>query len=528
MGYSCENRAVFPPFYPTFGHFSGVFLPKTTKKFIFGKKSFEVCKKSSTFATKITTMAKLIGRKPEIKALSKYENSGKPEFVAVYGRRRVGKTFLIRQYFADRLCFYASGEYGADISHQLGNFSEELRKRSGKKVKLKDWSDAFWRLSDYIDTLPIDGTRKIIFLDELPWFDTQQSGFIRALDYFWNHSFSCRDDALLIVCCSATSWMVNNIINDRGGLHNRITHEIHLYPFTLHETEEYLQNGGFKWNRLTILQTYMILGGIPFYLDMLDKDETFPTNIDNLMFSRDAPLKNEFNRLYDSLFGRSGKYESVITALSKQASGLTRNEIAEQLGIKSGGNLTVVLSNLENCDFVRYYHVKRKKENSSNGIYQLTDFFTLFYFHFIKNRNLSANDWTDLMSSPKVSTWTGLAFERVCLDHIQKIKEALRIDTIRTLQYAWRSKDPDNKAQIDMVIERADNMTNICEIKYSKDDYTLTKNEETKLRKRMEAYKSETGTRNGLLLTLITTYGLTNNTHSGIVDNVVTLDDLFA
>jgi len=279
---------------------------------------------------------------------------------------------------------------------------------------------------------------------------------------------------------------------------------------------------------LTILQTYMILGGIPFYLDMLDKDETFPTNIDNLMFSRDAPLKNEFNRLYDSLFGRSGKYESVITALSKQTSGLTRNEIAEQLGIKSGGNLTVVLSNLENCDFVRYYHVKRKKENSSNGIYQLTDFFTLFYFHFIKNRNLSANDWTDLMSSPKVSTWTGLAFERVCLDHIQKIKEALRIDTIRTLQYAWRSKDPDNKAQIDMVIERADNMTNICEIKYSKDDYTLTKNEETKLRKRMEAYKSETGTRNGLLLTLITTYGLTNNTHSGIVDNVVTLDDLFA
>jgi len=474
-------------------------------------------------------MNKLVGRQAEIEAFAKYEKSGKPEFLAVYGRRRVGKTFLIKQYFGDSICFSASGSYGDDMEVQLEHFANELTLRTGKKTEpLKDWTEAFWQLEQYIRSMPKRKKRKVIFLDELPWFDTQKAGFIRALDYFWNHFLSERDDCMLVVCGSATSWMVNNLINDRGGLHNRITHEMHLSPFTLKEVELFLKEAGFKWPRIVVLQTYMILGGVPYYLDMLDKSETFQANIDRLMFAENAPLRTEFKRLYDSLFGRSAKYRDVISALSQSKQGLTRKEIAEKLDTSSGGKLSEILEDLVNCDFIRYYNVRNKTINTTSGIYQLTDFFTIFHFEFITMRTTQTDYWTKMAKSQKISNWQGLAFERVCMAHIDQIKRALRIDAIYTEYFSWRSKDAEQKAQIDMIIERADNMTNVCEMKYdSQKDYALTAREETKLRNRMAAYKEETGTRNGILLTLVTTFGLKQNVHSSIVDNVITLDQLF-
>lgn len=475
-------------------------------------------------------MNKLIGREKEIELLTKYEHSGKPEFIAVYGRRRVGKTFLVKTFFGDRICFSASGTYDNPKETQLENFALELSSRTGSKtLKIKDWTEAFWLLEQYIRKQPESRERRIIFIDELPWLDTQKSGFTRALDYFWNHFLSTRSDYMLVVCGSATSWMVNNLINDKGGLHNRITHEIHLHPFTLREVEQYLQTAGFKWNRLVILQTYMILGGIPYYLDMLDKDETWPGNIDNLMFGDNAPLRTEYKRLYDSLFGRSEKYRAVISVLSISKQGLTRKEIAQKLNMESGGNLTSILDDLVNCDFVRYYNIRKKTINTTTGIYQLTDFFTIFHFEFLGRRTTSSHYWTELMKSPKINSWLGLAFERVCMAHIEQIKHALHIDTIYTEYFSWRSLDPQFKAQVDMVIERSDHNTNICEMKFdSEGDYTLKKAEEEMLRRRTKAYKEQTGTRNGIYLTLVTTYGLKRNEYSNTVDNVVTMDDLFA
>lgn len=474
-------------------------------------------------------MNKLIGREQEIKTLSKYEKSGKAEFIAVYGRRRVGKTFLVKNLFDQKICFCASGTYASPRRVQLENFALELSNHTGQPpVLLKDWTQAFWHLEQYIKQLPTD-KRHVVFLDELPWFDTQKSGFVRALDYFWNHFLSTRSDCMLIVCGSATSWIVNNLINDKGGLHNRVTHELHLAPFTLKEMELYLKNGNFKWNRLTILQTYMILGGIPYYLDMLDKDETFPANIDNIMFAPNAQLRTEFNRLYDSLFGKSEKYKAVISALSEHKSGLTRKEIADILHVESGGNLTEILEDLVNCDFVRYYNIRRKVINATAGIYQLTDFFTIFHFAFLGKGTTSTHYWTKMMKSQKLSNWQGLAFERVCMAHIDQIKRALHIDTIYTEYFSWRTNaTTERKAQIDLAIERADNMTNICEMKYdSQGEYAISNDEEEKLRNRMSAYAEETGTKNGLVLTLVTTYGLKGNVHSSLVDNVVTMDDLF-
>lgn len=472
-------------------------------------------------------MNELIGREAERKTLAKYEKSGKPEFIAVYGRRRVGKTFLVRKHFGNKICFSASGTYEASKDVQLQNFALELSSRTGERVEpLKDWTEAFWLLEQYIRRMPITRIRKIVFLDELPWMDTAKSGFVRALDYFWNHYLSTREDFMLVVCGSATSWMVNNLINDKGGLHNRITHEIHLSPFTLREMELYMKNAGFKWNRLTILQTYMILGGIPFYLDMLDKEESFPTNIDNIMFEKNAPLRTEFNRLYDSLFGKSERYKAIIALLCSKKHGMTRKEIAEQLNIGSGGKLSAMLEDLVNCDFIRYYNIRKKNINTTSGIYQITDFFTIFHYEFLHKGTTSTHYWTKMMQSQKLSNWQGLAFERVCMAHINQIKSALHIDTIYTEYFSWRSNA--NTAQIDMVIERADNMTNICEMKYaSRGEYALDKAEEEKLRNRINQYSEETLSRNGILCTLVTTYGLKQNQHSDIVDKVVVLDDLF-
>lgn len=471
---------------------------------------------------------RIIGRIKETERLHKIDQSGRPEFVAVYGRRRVGKTFLIDQLYGDRLCFSLSGAYKEPKRIQLQNFTMELNFRTGKKhCACKNWTEAFGELQLYLDDCRKPGERQIVFIDELPWLDTPKSGFVRALDYFWNHHASKHSEIMLITCGSATSWMVNNLINDKGGLHNRVTREIHLHPFTLNEVEAYLDNSGFKWNRHIIVQVYMILGGIPYYLDLLDKDESFPANIDNLMFAEDGQLANEYHRLYASLFGRNETYTSVIALLSKNGKGLTRDEICEKLKIGSGKRISTVLNDLVNCDFLSYRVTHNSRQKKNGGIYQLVDFFTLFHYNFIEENRGDEHFWSHSFCSPIVTSWQGLAFERVCMSHISQIKAALHIDSIRTQTYSWRSREKNHTAQIDMVIERADMMTHICEMKFSQMPFVLSKSEYEKLGNRLSAFQIATKTNHGLLITLITPQMPTNSKYNSIIDKVLTLDALF-
>ena len=478
-----------------------------------------------------------IGRETEITQFGKYVNSGRAEFVAVYGRRRVGKTFFIRNQLSGRIDFEVSGAYKEPLRVQLRNFAEVLSKLTSAKHTFKSWQEAFSALELYVDRLLAEGRERVVlFFDELPWFDTQRSGFVRALDYFWNHYCSAHREVMLVVCGSATSWMVNNLINDRGGLHNRVTHEMHMYPFTLRETEQYLRKVGIKWPRYIVTQLYMILGGIPFYLDMLDSDETYTENIDRMMFHSDAALKSEYQRLYDSLFGRNKIYMDVIALLAKHRDGLTRGEIVHALKYSVNGKLSQALVDLENCDFIRYYNVKSRTIKQNAGLYQLVDMFTIFHFSFLTRRTTSEHYWSEMWNTPKVSAWNGLAFERVCMSHIPQIKASLHIDSIHTEYFSWRkrqdkSDDAADKAtkgaQIDLVIERADQMTHICEMKFTQDEFHLTQTEYDNLRHRMAAYRHETATRHGLLLTVITTEPPARSTYNTIIDKVVLLDDLF-
>ncbi|MGM9869163.1 MAG: ATP-binding protein [Sodaliphilus sp.] len=468
----------------------------------------------------------LIGRDLEIKALEQKYASRQSEFVAVFGRRRVGKTFLVRECFARRFAFQVSGIANTNTRGQLTNFHATLCRQAKVKLpKPKNWIEAFELLINHLEQCP-DG-KKVVFLDELPWMDTPYSKFIQALEHFWNGWASMRSDILLIVCGSATSWMTNNLINSHGGLHNRVTYRIHIEPFTLNECERYFATYRFGYNRYQIAQCYMAMGGIPFYLNMMQKGLSVDQNIDLLFFKRNALLQNEFHNLFASLFSNSDKYIDVVASLAKKNMGLTRDEIIlATKGINSGGELTTILRNLEQCGFVRKYRAFGK--TMRNTIYQLIDPFTLFYYRFLQGySNADEVSWIEMQGKPSYYNWLGHAFETLCLNHANQIKQELGIIGMETHISAWKSRKVTPGAQIDLVIDRADQTINLCEMKFSKSKFSIDAAYEKILNQIINAVQLETNTRKALQLVMVTTYGVEQNIHSGIVNKEVTLDSLF-
>lgn len=467
----------------------------------------------------------LIGRKKELTTLRNYLASEESEFIAVYGRRRVGKTFLVRHAVKDEFAFYVTGIDNVKMPEQLLNFTLELRKASGKQIAVpKNWLLAFDALSSYLESLPVG--KKIIFIDELPWMDTSKSNFTPALEHFWNAWASRRNDIKLIVCGSATSWMMDHLINNRGGLHNRLTQKLPLNPFSLTEVEEYLINRGFNYSRREIAECYMTMGGIPFYLSKLDKGLSLAQNIDELFFAENAKLDGEHTNLYHALFKHSDKHIKVVMALSKKMKGMTRKEILAHAHLTNNGAASKVLEELECCGFIRHYVPFGK--NKYDALYQLTDFYTLFYYAFIEqNKYRDEHFWSNTYDSGVHAAWSGYAFEMLCLAHITKMKEALGISGIQSLASSWIGKFENQGAQIDLLIDRRDQTINVCEMKFAADEYEIAKKEEETLRRKLSIFRQATKTKKSLMLTLVTTYGLKQNPHSGIIQKVITLDQLY-
>ena len=470
----------------------------------------------------------IIGRKGEKAELDKIFHSAKAEFLAVCGRRRVGKTFLIKEYFEKELVFSVSGLAKANTKKQIKNFYSTLKLYdSSFTEKPNDWLDAFNLLIKYLTSLPQE--RKVILLDELPWMDTPKSGFISALEHFWNGWASSRRDIVLIVCGSATSWMMDNLINNHGGLHNRLTRQMFLEPFTLNETEQMLESLGFNLSRYEIAEYYMILGGIPYYMTLLNPEESVSQNIDRLIFKRNGELKNEFDNLYAALFRNSESYIKVASILNSKRSGLTRNEIKEEAKLPSGGTLTKILKNMESCGFIRKFNCISLGKTQT--LYQLVDFFSLFYFRFMQHETSNkTNYWSAIQGTQKFYAWAGLAFENVALYHISQIKHTLGISGIDSEEYTWRKDSNESEgAQIDLLIDRKDNTINLCEMKFCESIYELKADEEMKLRNRISALRSSLKKKTkSIQLTMITSFGVAKGKHSGIVQSQVTLDDLFS
>ncbi|MBU0764837.1 MAG: ATP-binding protein [Bacteroidetes bacterium] len=472
-------------------------------------------------------MTQLIGREDEIKILNSLLQSDKSEFVAVFGRRRVGKTFLVREVFKDKFTFYITGLANSTLERQLLNFHTSLHDY-GKPARdipvLKNWFSAFRELISFLERSR--SKKKIVFIDELPWLDTPKSGFLSALEHFWNSWASARSDILLIVCGSAISWMLNKLINNKGGLHNRVTYKLKVVPFTLKECEAFFKSRNVHLNRYQIIELYMAMGGIPYYLDAIRPGISVVQNIDSLFFSKNGLLRDEFFNLYASLFKHPENHVAVVTALSKKAKGLTREEIIHYANLTNGGGITKVLEELESSGFIMKYTPFKKRNKQS--LFQLVDFYTLFYFKFICNQKTGKNYWQNSIDSPRHRAWSGYAFEQVCLMHMEQIKKELGISGVHTEESSWRSSGGENGTQIDLLIDRADQVINICEIKFSVGEFVIDKKYAQTLRNRISTFKTETGTRKSVFLTMITTYGTKTNTYAlELINNNLTMNSLF-
>lgn len=474
------------------------------------------------------TSTMIIGRNKEQRLLLSLLESNKSEFAAVYGRRRVGKTYLVRETFNYNFAFQHTGIQDATMKEQLEEFHHSLLIAGLKKSKKpRNWSQAFFMLGQLLATMQ-EG-KKVVFIDELPWMDTPCSKFVTSLDHFWNGWAATRKDIVLVVCGSATSWIISNIVMNYGGLHNRLTRQIHIDPFTLNECELFTQAKHLGMNRRNILETYMVLGGIPFYWDFLQKELSWAQNIDHLFFQRNGEMRHEFNALYASLFRRPQAYIDVVTALGTKKVGMTRSEIIEAIGTDNGGGLTKVLNELEECDFIRSYTSigKTKKET----LYQLIDNFTLFHFKFLADSSINDEHyWSSILNKPVYNAWSGLAFERVCLHHISQIKQALGISGIisNVLSWAYRPKSKKEKGvQIDLILDRSDGVINLCEMKFAKDKFEITANDDKELRRKASIFENKTATRKAVTTVMITSYGLVRNEWANAIQCQATMDDLF-
>jgi uncharacterized protein len=465
---------------------------------------------------------KLIGRETQKGQIEKYFQENRSHFVAVYGRRRVGKTFLIKEYFDNQFTFYCTGLLNGNKNQQLNNFVINMRNQLefvDDNVVINNWYDAF---NEFIKALSKikGGQKKVIFMDELPWMDTNGSDFLLGLEYFWNSWASSQKDILFIVCGSATSWIVNKLFNNTGGLYNRVTARISVEPFTLDECYRFFEEKGFQYNQSQCIEAYMVFGGIPFYLDQFSKEKSPAQNIDELCFGKNAFLVMEYQMLFKSLFKNFQIYVTVIEAICTKNKGLTRDEISKITKLSNGGSLTKILLELELSNFIKKYTPMEKK--SKGSLFQMIDPFCLFYNNLSPNLS-EENHWIKHYNSPKYNNWAGYAFELVCFNHIPQIKKALGINGIISSSYSWQNAD----AQIDLVIDRADKVVNIFEIKYTQAPFVITQKYDLALRNKVEQFRVNTSNKKAIWSIFISPYGLGKSPYNHFFLKDLTMEIFF-
>jgi uncharacterized protein len=467
----------------------------------------------------------IIGRKAELTILINALKSNRAELIAVYGRRRVGKTYLIRNAYKNDIRFEFSGIHNGTLRDQLKNFHHTLAAYNAGFKKPSDWIEAFQQLSKYIDKLR-SKQKKVIFIDAFPWLDTRKSNFLAAFDNFWNSYASKRTDLVVVICGSAASYMIKNIIKSKGGLHNRLTSKIQLLPFNLNETEQLLKRNKVKLSRYDIIQLYLAMGGVPNYLEMVLPGESVAQTLDRLCFTKDGFLRTEFDNVFASLFDQHDNHEAIIKTLATVRKGLTRNEILTKSRVKSGGTLTKTLLELEESGFIEKY---LPYKGTKDSLFRLTDEYSMFYIKYIENTKPSTSGiWMKLYGQQSYKIWSGFSFETICIKHVEQIKAGLKISGINSVNGSWIEKNSQNAAQIDLLIDRDDNVINICEMKFHNTEFAIDKNYAKEIAKKVNAFCSGTKTKKSTFITFITSYGLIINQYSKqYVQSELTIDHLF-
>ena len=476
-------------------------------------------------------MKEIIGRIEEQQILEQTLKSREAELIAIYGRRRVGKTHMVRKFFQKHIIFEFSGVHDATLKEQLTNFRNtltEVMRLPVPPATPSNWTEAFQILRNYAEPL-LKKSKCVIFLDEFPWLSSAKSGFLSAFEFFWNSWGSKQNNLIFAICGSAASWMIQKVVNNKGGLHNRITKKIRLLPFTLAETSEYLKHNNINLDRYQVIQLYMALGGIPQYLKEILPGQSAAQNIDRICFTKDGILQNEFNNLYQSLFAGAGKHISIVRVLAAKSSGLTRKEIIAACGLSTGGTATLLLEELTESGFISAYVPFEK--NVRDSIYKLSDEYSMFYIKFIENsRATGAGTWIKLSAGSSWRSWSGTAFESVCLKHTKEIKAALGIAGVYTEESAWRYVPGKGEpgAQIDLLYDRQDFCISICEMKFSNTTFTIDKVYAAELAQKRDVFKNKTKTPKTIFIVMVTTFGTTDNSYKiSLVQNDIKLEALF-
>lgn len=475
-----------------------------------------------------TEQQELVGRKAEIESLKNLLNTNEAELVAIYGRRRVGKSFLIKRIYEKECIFSFTGANNNTTEENLNNFIDlinQLLKPAIAHAKPKNWREAFKILITYVE-LSQSSAKKVIVFDELPWLATKNSGFLSAFDYFWN-SWAVNQKIVVVICGSAASWIIENIINSTGGLHNRVTKKINLQPFTLTETKEYFESRNINFTKYEITQLYMALGGVPYYLREVKLGKSIPKEIDRICFGKNAPLYAEFDNLYKALFNNYQNHLNIVKALAKKRKGLTRKELLLASKMATGGTFSVTLKELETSSFISSYSPFGKTER--DVLYRLTDEYSFFYLQYINGQETINNYWISQVNSASYKAWCGFSFETLCLKHIENIKAAMGISGVfsKSSAYFFAGNDDIPSFQIDLLIDRNDGVINICEMKYYNADYVLTKKEAEILRNRAAYFQLLTKTKKRVVITLISTYNLKQSENNYVIDEYINLDQLF-
>jgi AAA+ ATPase superfamily predicted ATPase len=472
-------------------------------------------------------MGTFIGRTEEVNILQGALKTTESEMVAVIGRRRVGKTLLIRSAYKKNIVFEMTGSQKSSLKEQLQNFANQLQLFSKSPVPIAvpvSWPAAFRQLSSFFDKQK-SSQKKVLFFDELPWLASHKSRFLSAFGYFWN-TWASQKNIVVVICGSAASWMIEKVVNNKGGLHNRITKLISLAPFTLAETKKYLLSRKIPLNYYQTIQLYMVMGGIPHYLKEIEAGKSAAQNIDSICFGKNGILKDEFSNLYPSLFDNASNHISIIRALATKWKGLSRKEIIDITKLPDGGSVTKYLTELSQSGFITPYmpYGKTKKDT----LFRLTDEYSLFYLKFIENKRKQS--WLNLSQLQTWKSWSGYAFENICLKHSQQIKNALGISGVYSEEssFVYKGDEHAKGFQIDLLIDRLDNTINLCEMKFHESEFTITQAYAKTLRERIAQFKTQTKTRKNVFLTFISTFGIKPNLHSiGIVNQEITMDVLF-
>jgi len=470
----------------------------------------------------------IAGRHNEKRILDWQHERNGSQFIAIYGRRRVGKTFLIRKHYADEIIFSCTGLKDGSKREQLDNFYAEIIRQSKLKVlPPSNWMEAFEILKQHISkTKTKKNKKKVVFIDEIPWMDTKRAGFMTAFTAFWNDYCDIRDDLIVVICGSAATWIINKVVKTRGGLHNRITQSINLQPFDLSETKEMLSNQKVHLSSKDLTQLYMCVGGIPYYLSHVKRGRSVPQILDDLYLNKNAALKDEFSNLYESLFDNYEDHNKITKALSGKNKGLSRKEIIAATALPSGGGLSTTLEELIKCGFIT--ETSDADKAKSGKLFRLSDEYTIFYYKFLHSKS-KLNSGVHLYNSHKFKIWAGFAFENFCIKNHKLIAKAMGITGIayKVSSFIDRGAEESTGAQIDLIIDRDDNVINIFEIKWRDSKYTMSKKEAQNLQNKISSFRRKTKTKKSIFATLITSHGSQKNIHYlEMVTKELTLDEL--